>query len=123
VGTSTARLTEITYYPVKGCAGTTLTEAALTPTGLPHDRAYAIADEKGELRWQGGDPRMALISPESSDGEVTLRAPGRDPVRAPLGIRYRWLDSTIYRSCSGTPVVKPLSCVLEPIARRVPFGL
>jgi len=107
MGTSTARLTEITYYPVKGCAGTTLTEAALTPTGLPHDRAYAIADEKGELRWQGGDPRMALISPESSDGEVTLRAPGRDPVRADSPDVHTWLTeflgvpSTLVRPRAG----------------------
>ncbi|AVV41761.1 MOSC domain-containing protein [Streptomyces sp. P3] len=107
MGTSTAQLTEITYYPVKGCAGTTLTEATLTSTGLPHDRAYAIADEKGELRWQWGDPRMALISPEPSDGEVTLRAPGRDPVRADSPDVHAWLTeflgvpSTLVRPPAG----------------------
>ncbi|MFY7630558.1 MOSC N-terminal beta barrel domain-containing protein [Streptomyces sp. NY05-11A] len=73
-----ARLIGITYYPVKGCAGTPLTAATLTRTGLPHDRTYATADEKGDLRWQWGDPRLALITPELTDsGELILKAPGR----------------------------------------------
>ncbi|MEV3966413.1 MOSC N-terminal beta barrel domain-containing protein, partial [Nocardia sp. NPDC050193] len=72
-----ATLTGITYYPVKGCAGTALTEATLTDGGLPHDRTWAIADEKGDLRWQGGDPALALITPERTEGGLTLRAPGR----------------------------------------------
>ena len=75
-----ARLAGITYYPVKGCAGISLTEAALTPSGLPDDRAYAILDEKGDFRWQWGDPGLALITPELHDGALTLRAPGTEPV-------------------------------------------
>lgn len=107
MGMSTARLSEIMYYPVKGCAGVTLTEATLTSTGLPHDRTYAIADEKGELRWQWGAPRMALIFPEPSDGEVTLHAPGRDPVRAADPDVHAWLTeflgvpSTLVRPPAG----------------------
>jgi uncharacterized protein len=78
-----ARLVGITYYPVKGCAGTALTEATLTPTGLLNDRTYAVADEKGELRWQWGDPQLALISPELTEsGELILKAPDRPPVKA-----------------------------------------
>jgi uncharacterized protein YcbX len=81
-----ARLVGITYYPVKGCAGTALTEATLTPSGLLNVRSYAIADEKGDLRWQGGDPRLALITPElTKDGELILRAPDRPPVKAEGG--------------------------------------
>ncbi|MFJ4423097.1 MOSC domain-containing protein [Streptomyces bobili] len=78
-----SKVTELTYYPVKGCAGITLPAARLTPDGLPHDRAYVIVDEAGELRWQWGDPRLALITPHSVDdaGELTLRAPDRDDLR------------------------------------------
>ncbi|MEU5276109.1 MOSC N-terminal beta barrel domain-containing protein [Streptomyces asoensis] len=86
-----ATLTGITYYPVKGCAGTALTEATLTDGGLPHDRTWAIADEKGDLRWQGGDPALALITPERTEGGLTLRAPGRDPVRADDPRVHAWL--------------------------------
>ncbi|MET9501742.1 MOSC N-terminal beta barrel domain-containing protein [Streptomyces sp. NPDC006622] len=78
-----ARVTELTYYPVKGCAGITVPEARITPDGLPHDRAYVIVDEAGELRWQWGDPGLALIIPHSvgQRGELTLRAPDRDDLR------------------------------------------
>ncbi|MGY4740905.1 MOSC domain-containing protein [Streptomyces sp. ATMOS53] len=78
-----ARLVGITYYPVKGCAGTALTAATLTRNGLPHDRTYAIADANGDLRWQWGDPQLALITPELTEtGELTLKAPGIPPVKA-----------------------------------------
>ncbi|MFI7300215.1 MOSC domain-containing protein [Streptomyces sp. NPDC050121] len=107
-----ARLIGITYYPVKGCAGTPLTAATLTRTGLPHDRTYAIADEKGDLRWQWGDPRLALITPElTASGELILKAPGSPPVQAGCpaddGAVNAWLTdvlgvpSTLVRSPAG----------------------
>lgn len=90
-----ARLSGITSYPVKGCAGTALTEATLTGTGLLHDRTYAIADEKGDLRWQWGDPGLALITPESTEDGLTLRAPGREPVRADDAGVHAWLTDVL----------------------------
>ncbi|MFE8017470.1 MOSC domain-containing protein [Streptomyces antibioticus] len=92
-----AGLTAITYYPVKGCAGVTLTEAAVTPTGLADDRRYAVADGNGELRWQGADPRLALIAPELLDGELTLRFPGHEPVRAGHDDVDAWLTRVLGR--------------------------
>jgi uncharacterized protein YcbX len=77
-----ARVAELTYYPVKECAGIPLTEAEVTRAGLRDDRTYAIVDEEGELRWQWGDPALALITPELSDGELRLRAPGMATVCA-----------------------------------------
>ncbi|MFJ4617675.1 MOSC domain-containing protein [Streptomyces sp. NPDC088812] len=80
---TTARVTELTYYPVKGCAGIPVPHARLTPAGLAHDRAYVITDENGEPRWQWGDPALALITPEHDPetGTLTLRAPGHEPLR------------------------------------------
>jgi uncharacterized protein YcbX len=121
------RLSGITYYPVKGCAGTALPEATLTSAGLPHDRAYAIADEKGGLRWQGGDPALALITPEPAGESLTLRAPGRDPIRADDPDVHAWLTdvlgapSTLVRSPTGNAgrlhVVSQAS--LDALNRRI----
>ncbi|MFD9392145.1 MOSC domain-containing protein [Streptomyces sp. NPDC060000] len=99
-----ARLVGITYYPVKGCAGTALPEGTLTGGGLLHDRTYAIADEKGDLRWQWGDPALALITPEPTEDGLMLRAPGRDPVRADSADVHAWLTDVL-----GTPstLVRP----------------
>ncbi|CAM5488688.1 MOSC domain-containing protein [Streptomyces aurantiogriseus] len=78
-----ARVAEITYYPVKGCAGITVTEAEVTPTGLRDDRTYAVVDEKGDFRWQWGNPALALITPELKDGELWLSAPDRETLHVP----------------------------------------
>ncbi|MGW0942566.1 MOSC domain-containing protein [Streptomyces sp. NPDC002623] len=90
-----ARLTGITYYPVKGCAGIALTEATVTPSGLLNDRGYAILDDKGDARWQWGDPGLALITPQLVDGELTLSAPGRDPVKGEGAAANAWLTDLL----------------------------
>ncbi|GAA2272650.1 MOSC N-terminal beta barrel domain-containing protein [Kitasatospora cystarginea] len=77
-----ASVVELSYYPVKGCAGTSAREAMMTPAGLAHDRSFMVISEDGVFRTQRRDPRLALIQPEiSADGErLTLRAPDSDPV-------------------------------------------
>ncbi|MGH3997993.1 MAG: MOSC N-terminal beta barrel domain-containing protein, partial [Pseudonocardiaceae bacterium] len=73
-----ARITELNYYPVKGCAGTSVCDAVLTPAGLAHDRSFMVIDSDGGYRSQRRIPRMALIRPELSAGgeRLVLRAPG-----------------------------------------------
>jgi uncharacterized protein YcbX len=75
-----ARIVELNCYPVKGCAGTSVGDAGLTPAGLAHDRSFMVIGEDGVFRNQRRVPRMALVRPEiSADGErLTLRAPGVD---------------------------------------------
>ncbi|MDQ3989535.1 MAG: MOSC N-terminal beta barrel domain-containing protein, partial [Actinomycetota bacterium] len=72
------RVVELHYYPVKGCAGTSVRDAVVTPAGLTHDRSFMITDKGGVFRSQRHDPRLALIHPEvAAEGErLTLRAPG-----------------------------------------------
>ncbi|GAP49122.1 MOSC domain-containing protein [Streptomyces azureus] len=72
-----ARVVELSYYPVKGCAGTSVTEAPLTPAGLAHDRSFMVVSEEGVYRTQRRDPRLAVIRPAiTADGErLTLSAP------------------------------------------------
>jgi uncharacterized protein YcbX len=77
-----ARVVELSYYPVKGCAGTSATEALLTPAGLAHDRSFMVVSEEGVYRTQRRDPRLAVIRPAvSADGErLALSAPGTEPL-------------------------------------------
>lgn len=72
-----ATVVELTHYPVKGCAGTSMSEAVLTPAGLAHDRSFMVTDPDGVFRSQRRDPRLALIRPEVGDdgGRLTLHAP------------------------------------------------
>ncbi|MER6997949.1 MOSC N-terminal beta barrel domain-containing protein [Streptomyces sp. NPDC000410] len=77
-----ARVVELSYYPVKGCAGTSVSETLLTPAGLAHDRSFMVVSEQGVFRTQRRDPRLALIRPAlDPDGRrLTLHSPGTEPL-------------------------------------------
>ncbi|KOV33661.1 MOSC domain-containing protein [Streptomyces sp. XY152] len=72
-----ASVVELTYYPIKGCAGTSAGEAPLTPAGLAHDRSFLVVSEEGVGRTQRRDPRLALVRPMVGDGggRLVLHAP------------------------------------------------
>ncbi|WP_431772292.1 MOSC domain-containing protein [Streptomyces cucumeris] len=73
-----ARVVELITYPIKGCAGVSLTEASLGEAGLPSDRSFMVTDGEGVYRTQRRHPVLALIRPRvDDDGErLTLTAPG-----------------------------------------------
>ncbi|HYH33285.1 MAG TPA: MOSC N-terminal beta barrel domain-containing protein [Pseudonocardia sp.] len=81
--TGTGRVVALRTYPVKGCAGTELAAADLTPAGLAHDRTFMVVDEHGTFRTQRGLPRLATIRPDVRAGgaELLLRAPGVEDLR------------------------------------------
>ncbi len=75
-------------YPIKGCAGTALTDTLLTPAGLAHDRTFMIVDGRGVFRSQRKDPQLATIRPEVVDDgrELVLHAPGADALRVTVTV-------------------------------------
>ncbi|MGW3071853.1 MULTISPECIES: MOSC domain-containing protein [unclassified Kitasatospora] len=77
-----ATVTELRYYPVKGCAAVAAAQAELTPAGLAHDRAFMVVDEEGVFRSQRLDPALATVRPTvAQDGRtLTLAAAGVEPV-------------------------------------------
>ncbi|MFF6912000.1 MOSC N-terminal beta barrel domain-containing protein [Streptomyces sp. NPDC012466] len=77
-----ARVVELSYYPVKGCAGTSVREALLTPAGLAHDRSFMVVSEEGVYRTQRRDPLLAVIRPliAPDGGRLTLTAPEAEPL-------------------------------------------
>ncbi|MEN2421490.1 MOSC N-terminal beta barrel domain-containing protein [Streptomyces rimosus] len=73
-----ATIAELTYYPIKGCSGVSVSAAELTLAGLAHDRSFMVIGADGVFRSQRRDPLLAVVRPEiSPDGaRMTLRAPG-----------------------------------------------
>lgn len=69
-----ADVVEMVCYPIKGCAGTSISDALLTPAGLMHDRTFMVINEDGVYRTQRRHPRLALIRPtvSSDGGRLTL---------------------------------------------------
>ncbi|WP_030913425.1 MOSC domain-containing protein [Streptosporangium amethystogenes] len=97
----TAVVTDLVCYPVKGCAGISMTEALLTEAGLAHDRTFMVVGDNGVFRSQRRDPRLAAIRPEiSADGEsLTLRLPGFDALTVEVDLLSARRDVELF----GTP--------------------
>ena len=69
-------LSALSVYPLKSCAGISLSESLLGPTGLDYDREWMITDAHGDMITQRELPRMALVQPAFKGSELMLRAPG-----------------------------------------------
>jgi uncharacterized protein YcbX len=88
-----ARIAALWVFPIKSCAGISLQQAVLTPTGLAHDRAWMVVDADGEMVTQRELPRMALVQPELVDSgvglaELVLHGSGLAALHLPLTVGY-----------------------------------
>src|SRR4051794_35874565 len=71
------RVSGLVYYPVKGCAGTSVSSAEIGPAGLRHDREFMVVAPDGVFRSQRRYPVMAAIRASlPRDGRLALSAPG-----------------------------------------------
>ncbi|MEU9617897.1 MOSC domain-containing protein [Streptomyces sp. NPDC087228] len=80
----TITVRELAYYPVKGCAGTTVDSAQVLGTGLEHDRTFMVVDAAdGAFRSQRTHPSMAAIGVEVLDAGAVLALSGEgvEPLR------------------------------------------
>jgi len=85
-------------YPVKGCAGMPLRDAALRPAGVAHDRGFMVVGVDGVFHSQRRTPRLAVIRPDIGvDGELlTLRADGADVVAIRTVLDAARCDVTLF---------------------------
>jgi uncharacterized protein YcbX len=83
-----ASIAELNLYPVKGCRGIALREAALAETGLTveeiGDREWVVVDADGEFLSQREYPKMALIETRLASGYLELKAPGMLRMQVPF---------------------------------------
>ncbi|WP_343722529.1 MOSC domain-containing protein [Herbaspirillum seropedicae] len=69
-------LSAIHLYPVKSCAGLSLTRTRIGPLGLALDRHWMLVDRQGRFLTQRQHPEMACITPAFEGERLVLRAPG-----------------------------------------------
>lgn len=103
-----AILSALIFYPVKSCAGISVSEAVLTEAGLQVDgvcdREWMVVDEAGQFLTQREHPRMALIVPRIANGTLELSAPGMEthgiaPSATPACVVTIWDDSVQAADC------------------------
>ena len=103
-------VTGLTTYPVKSCAGITLTEAGFTPRGLQHDREYMLVDDDDDFVSQRKVPELALVVPTLGETAITLTAPGMQSIEVPLQIEPnddRLVVGTVHEKPVAGQVVSP----------------
>jgi uncharacterized protein len=134
-----ATIAQLWVYPIKSCAGVSLTHVELTKDGLLFDRAWMVVDERGDFVSQRECPRMAWVRPSvDAAGRLTVRAPGMADLTVgaahqPLRVRV-WDDevashdmgdaaSAWFTQClnpEGDAALGRLRLVrFDPLARRV----
>ncbi|MEW6022086.1 MAG: MOSC N-terminal beta barrel domain-containing protein [Pseudomonadota bacterium] len=83
-----AILSQLILYPIKSCAGMSVTEAAATVSGLSaqgvHDREWMLVTPDGQFLTQREFPRMATIVPRVEGDCLVVSAPGMAPLSLPL---------------------------------------
>ncbi|MCC6623256.1 MAG: MOSC domain-containing protein [Deltaproteobacteria bacterium] len=71
-------------HPLKSGRAIDLGRATVTPLGLAGDRELMVVDAHGRFLTQRGHPRLALVAATIAAGRVTLGAPERRPITAPI---------------------------------------
>jgi uncharacterized protein YcbX len=83
-----ATVTELVLYPIKSCAGVSVSEAQCGVSGLSangvHDREWMLVTPGGQFLTQREYPRMALITPRVEGDALLVEAPGMPPLQLPL---------------------------------------
>lgn len=80
---------EIWRYPVKSMQGERLDSCAVTPRGIPHDRGWAVRDEKTRtIRGAKHLPRLMLCAARYLDGTTAGAVPHVE-ITLPDGTRVR----------------------------------
>ncbi len=70
-------VSELNFYPIKSCAGTSAEELPVGPTGFEHDREWMVIDSiSGNPITQRDEPRLALVQPVLTTHELEVSAPG-----------------------------------------------
>lgn len=85
-----AIVSELVIYPIKSCAGVSVSQAHVWNDGLAvdgvHDREWMLVGPDGLFLSQREYPRMALITPriDAAAGQVVVMAPGQPDLLLPL---------------------------------------
>ena len=77
-------VSNLIYYPIKGCRGVEVEAACVERMGLEHDRRMMVVTVEGEFLTQRNAPRLALVAPTLKDGVLRLSAPGYDSIQLGL---------------------------------------
>ena len=113
---------DLFIYPLKSGRGIPQARVRLASTGFEWDRHWMAASPNGVFMSQRTEPRLALIEVEIGTDNLTLRAPGVEPLRIPLQPQGEAKPAEVWKSAisaldQGDEAAAWLSQVLGKEAR------
>lgn len=90
-------LSEIHRYPIKSTAGEPLPVSEITPSGLPFDRAFMVADASGRMVTGRTDPRLVQVVARADGATLTLAAPGCASLAVPLSVFNQPAPASVWK--------------------------
>lgn len=78
------RVSGLSVYPVKSCAGIEVEEAVVGPTGFQWDRRWMVVGEDGGFLSQRAHPRLTLVRVRFAEDRLLLSAPHLADLLVPL---------------------------------------
>ncbi|QNE20772.1 MOSC domain-containing protein [Kribbella qitaiheensis] len=103
---STAKVSELRYYPVKGLAGISVEQAVVTPAGLLHDRNFMLVNPDGTFLSQRTDPAMAPLRVAVLADSLQFSADGADTLEVPIRYDGKRRDVSLFNHWFGTGVAQ-----------------
>lgn len=103
-----AKVSALTYYPVKGLAGVSVDHAEVTASGLTHDRLFMLVEPDGTFLSQRSLPAMALLRVEVlEDGRaLRLSADGTDDLEIQVAYDGKRRDVSLFAKWFGDGVLQ-----------------
>ena len=74
------KLTQISIYPIKSCAGIDLKQADVHDRGFPFDRRWMLIEEDGVFLSQRNSPELGQVLSMIRDNLLQISYPGIDPL-------------------------------------------
>lgn len=74
------RVADLFVYPVKSCGGSAVESAEVDAFGIRNDRRWMVVDGNGRFLTQRTVPLLATIRAGLSDGRLSFRSAGWDPL-------------------------------------------
>jgi len=91
-------LSQLIIYPIKSCRGHQVDDWKVERAGLEDDRRMMVVTPEGDFLTQRDLPKLALVTPSISGGELTLSAPGMDTLSLPIRKTGSTIPVNIWRS-------------------------
>lgn len=98
----TVQLSGIFVYPIKACAGVSLTSAEVVERGLVQDRRYMLVDRSGRFVTQREAPRLCLVATALGSDQIEVSSTGYPTLLVPRELEGGSFERRPYRVWDST---------------------